>query len=294
MWTCRVNRPRDMVRAAITKLGRYWECLFWRNPYKQSQRSARIMIVLIIYLLAPFRHSIIHPMNNTKEGSSRGWVLVIGVLLILALTAFSIVWVVRDTIERTVSPVESMTGDLGTRVSQVLNPTPTILPDPMVIVRDIRSLARLETIQFRIEKVIRAEIGNGIFGRLFGDRLIFVAHGIVIAGIDLGKFGPESMKLKDGVLIVELPEPEIFIATLDNEKSYVFDRDTGLFTKGDVNLESTARRAAEEEIRLAAIDGGILDLAQQNAEHYMERLLRDLGYPEVFFIRPVLVPTPTE
>jgi hypothetical protein len=230
-------------------------------------------------------------MNNTREGSSRGWVLVIGVLVIMAITAFAIVWIIRDTVQRTVSPVESMTGDLSTRVSEILNPTPTVLPDPITIVRDIRTLARLETIQFSIEKVIQAETGQGIFGQLFGDRLIFVAHGIVLSGIDMSKFGPKSLWLEQGVLFVTLPEPEIFLATLDNDKSYVYDRDTGIFTKGDVNLESTARRAAEDEIEKAAIEGDILDLARQNAENYMERLLHDLGYPEVIFVRPEATPT---
>jgi hypothetical protein len=231
-------------------------------------------------------------MNNTSEGFSRGWVLVIGVLVIMALTASVIVWIIRDTVQRTVSPVEAMTGDLGTRVSAVLNPTPTVLPDPITIVRDIRTLARLETIQFNIEKVILAETGQDVFGQLFGDRLIFVAHGIVLSGIDLSKFGPGGLSLENGVLYVNLPEPEIFLATLDNDKSYVYDRDTGLFTKGDVNLESTARRAAESEIEKAAIEGGILDLARQNAENYMERLLNDLGYPEVIFVRPAATATP--
>jgi len=231
-------------------------------------------------------------MNNTRESQSKGWILVIGVLVIMVVAASVIVWVIRDAVDRTVSPVESMTGDLGTRVSEVLNPTPTVLPDPITIVRDIRTLARLETIQFNIEKVILAETGQDVFGQLFGDRLIFVAHGIVLSGIDLSKFGPDNLSLENGVLYVTLPEPEIFLATLDNDKSYVYDRDTGLLTKGDVNLESTARRAAEDEIENAAVEGGILDLARQNAEHYMERLLNDLGYPEVIFIRPEATATP--
>ena len=234
-------------------------------------------------------------MDNSKD-NLKAWVFIIGVLVIMAATAFAIVWLVRDTVDRTITPVEGMTGDLSTAVSEVLNPTPTILPDPLTIVRDVRTLARLETIEYHIETVITAEISQGTFDILFGDKLIFVAHGVVIAGVYLAKFGPDNMYLENGVLYVELPEPEIFIATLDNEKSYVYDRDTGLLTKGDVNLESTARRAAEDVIEASAVEDGILDLARQNAENYLERLLNDLGYPDVVFIRPILSPgesTPT-
>jgi hypothetical protein len=84
-------------------------------------------------------------MDNT-----RGWVLAIGILVILALAAFGLVWVVQDTIQRTVSPVQAVTGNLGTRVAEVLNPTPTVLPDPITIVHSVRSMARLETIHYTI------------------------------------------------------------------------------------------------------------------------------------------------
>jgi hypothetical protein len=100
------------------------------------------------------------------------------------------------------------------------------------------------------------------------------------------------MWVEDGVLYVRLPEPELFIATLDNDKSYVYDRTTGLLTHGDVNLETTARRAAESEIEKAAIEDGILDQAGKNAESFMYRLLRDLGYPEVIFVKPEPTPVP--
>jgi hypothetical protein len=230
-------------------------------------------------------------MDNQKDRATTAWVLVIGILLIMGLTALAVVWIVRDTVQRTVSPVQSMTGDLGTRVSEVLYPTPTVLPNPVTVVRDVRTLARLETIQYRIEKVVKAEIGQELFGELFGDKLIFVAHGMVIAGVDLSKFGPEDLELENGILFVTLPDPEIFVSTLDNSKSYVYDRDMGLLTKGDVNLESTARQEAEKEIEKAALEDGILDQARQNAEYYLERLFESLGYPEVVFIRPPATPT---
>ena len=223
--------------------------------------------------------------------NTRGWVVAIGILVIFALAAFGVVWVVRDTIQRTVSPVQAVTGNLGTRVAEVLNPTPTVLPDPITIVRSVRSLARLETIQYTIEKVITAETGQGPFGFLFGDRLILVAHGVVLAGVDLAKLSPADLSLQNGALYVRLPEPEIFVATLDNEKSYIYGRNTGVLTHGDINLETTARQAAEEEIKKAALEDGILTQAQQNAENFLERLLRDLGYPEVIFVQPTPAPS---
>ena len=227
----------------------------------------------------------------------KGWFLVVAILSIMMVMMLFFAWALYDMLQKTVSPVQSMTGELATQVSSVLNPTPTILPSPLTIIRDIRALARLETIQFTIEKVITAEKNQeNILARLFGDKLILVAHGNVIAGFDLSKVGADQIEVKDGVLFISLPEPEIFVAALDNEKSYVYNRDTGLLTKGDIHLESTARAAAEDAIEIAAIEDGILELARQNGETYLSRLLSDLGYPNVIFLYPDQVsratPTP--
>jgi hypothetical protein len=233
---------------------------------------------------------------STSNDNTRAWVFVIGILLIIAITAIALVVIVQQTIQKTVDPVQSMTGSMATQVAQFMNPTPTVLPDPITIIRDVRSLSRLETIQYSVEKVITAEVNQGTFGPLFGDKLIFIARGEVLAGIDLAKLSPEDMEVRNGVLYVSLPKPEVFIASVDNEKSYVYDRSTGLLSKGNIDLETQARRVAEAEIEKAALEDGILDLAYVNAENFLYRFFRELGYQEVVFQNrpsPKLTATPT-
>lgn len=217
------------------------------------------------------------------------WVA-IGVLLFLlvALVVFSVymLQLVRQTTDQALSPLMGANAQLRTQVSGFLHPTPTIIPDPVTIINEVRSLARLETIQYSIEKVITAETGQGSFGFLFGDKLLFVAHGTVIAGIDLGQLTSQDLRLDGKVLTVQLPEPEIFVATLDNDKSYVYDRQKGLLNSGVTDLETKARQVAEQEIAEAAISDGILSQAKLNAENYLTRLFKTLGYQEVIFIYP--------
>jgi len=183
-----------------------------------------------------------------------------------------------------IAPFQQSNAALQTQVADLMHPTPTVIPDPVTIIKDVHALARLETIQYTVEKVITAEVGQGNFGFLFGDKLIFVAHGFVIAGIDMEKLQPGDMQMVNGVLNVRLPPAEIFVSTLDNNKSYVYNRDTGLLTRGDQNLETTARSAAEEEIKKAAIEDGILKLADQNAETYLAKFFGALGFPNPVFI----------
>jgi hypothetical protein len=111
-----------------------------------------------------------------------------------------------------------------------------------------------------------------------------VAHGVVIAGVDLDRVGLDDVHVGDqGRVTITLPPPEIFITSLDNEQTYVYDRDVGLLRKGDVELESAARLAAEQEMEQAAVEDGILEQARINAESYLYRLLRSLGFSEVEF-----------
>lgn len=206
---------------------------------------------------------------------------VVGIIIL----GFYLVNVVRVTADRAIAPVEQANADIRTQVSSILNPTPTIIPDPVTIIRDIRMLARLETIQYSIEKVITAEVGQQEFSFLFGDRLLFVAHGVVIAGVDLRNLEEDDVRIEGDVLYVTLPEAEVFFATLDNQKSYVYDREQGILTQGDQDLETQARQAAEKEILNAALEDGILEQARNNAEDFLEPFLQNLGFRDVVFIQ---------
>jgi len=233
---------------------------------------------------------------------TKGFLIFIGVILVLGLMMVGLVWgiteMVKRSAEQALAPVTNTNNALSTRVAELLHPTPTILPDPITIIHEVRSLARLETIQYTMEKVITAETNQNELGFLFGDKLIFVGHGRVIAGVDLARLRPEDMRVQGNVLYVRLPPAEVFTVTLDNDKSYVYNRDTGILTKGDTNLETNARAAAEKEILRSAMEDGIQAQAQQNAESYLSRMFRGLGYPDVVFVNdqgnnPVATPQPT-
>jgi hypothetical protein len=222
----------------------------------------------------------INPSNSSKSIAK----------IILILVGIAAIWLlvslVNNSINNTLNPLQQANHELGTQVANLLHPTPTIIPDPVTIINEVQSLARLETILYNVEKVITAETGQGTFAFLIQDRLLLVAHGLVIAGIDMAKIEPEDMWLDQEVLNVRLPAAEVFVATLDNEKTYVYERDTGILKSPDPNLETTARQAAEEEILKAALEDGILDQAMTNAQLYLRWFFETLGYKQINFVLP--------
>jgi hypothetical protein len=220
----------------------------------------------------------INPPNSPKS--------ILKIILILAGVAaiWFLVSLVNNRINNTLNPLQQANHELGTQVANLLHPTPTIIPDPVTIINEVQSLARLETIRYTVEKVVTAEVNQGVLGPLFGDRLLFVAHGYIIAGIDMGKIKPEDLWLEGEMLNVRLPAPEVLVATLDNDKSYVYDRETGVFTHGDPTLETQVRQVAEQEILKAATEEGILDQAATNAQTYLRWFFETLGYKQINLI----------
>jgi len=228
---------------------------------------------------------------DSHPGSGLDFNTAILLLILLVLVVGGVILV--GSILRLIRPLDEAERALREPLAEITNSTPTIIPDPVTIIRQVRSLSRLETASYTIEKVITAESGQGAFAFLFGDRLILVSHGQVIAGVDLGRMGEGDIVLaEEGTVVVTLPPAEILVVTLNNQKSYVVDRDTGLIGMNPA-LETEARRAAEKEILDAALEDGILEMAQRNAEAYVRQLMIALGFREVIFAQVHPTPAPT-
>ena len=218
-------------------------------------------------------------------------IMPIFILVALAAGVYFIVQTVRESTaaaaNAAVAPFQQVNAAnqaLQTQVAQIRNPTPTIIVDPVTYINDVQALARLETIQYSLEQVVTCEVNqDGPLSVLWGDKVLFVGHGLVIAGIDMEKIQPSDLRTGGDVLYVRLPPAEIFVATLDNDKSYVYDRKTGLLASTDISLETNCRQAAEDKIRQSVLEDGILTQAQTNAENYLFKFFSSLGYKTIQF-----------
>lgn len=158
-------------------------------------------------------------------------------------------------------------------------------PDRAAIIKQIETLSRFETASFSVDKIIEISTNyDKLRDLLFGDKILLVAHGKVIAGMDLSTMKPDNFSGSGKTIIIKLPAPQILETILDNNSTRVYDRDRGLLTKGDLNLEATARQKAEGEIRQAACDGGILDEANKSAILQLTLLFKTAGFENVSII----------
>ncbi len=166
-------------------------------------------------------------------------------------------------------------------------PTATPSPSPTPIIFDINDLGRLETTEYAMRTVIDLENDpSNLWQEVFGtDKLTLIAEGEVVAGFDLQKVdNQKDIQVQGDSVKITLPPPEILYSRIDNEKTYVYERKTGLLVQPDPTLESRARLLAEEDLTQWAEQRGIYAKAETNGRVYLESFLRSLGFTQITIV----------
>jgi hypothetical protein len=154
--------------------------------------------------------------------------------------------------------------------------------DQPTVVRQIQQLDRLETVSYTMDKIISGEHANAYLPKfLAGDRLLLVVHGEVVAGINLAGLRPGDVQVQGQKVSIHLPAAEVFSTRIDNARTKVYSRDTGLFSSPDPDLESEVRVEAERQLQQAALQDGILKTANDNARSTISGMLTGFGFHEV-------------
>jgi hypothetical protein len=152
------------------------------------------------------------------------------------------------------------------------------------VVDKIQRLQRLETVVYTMDKIVSGERENAILPSfLAGDRLLMVVHGEVIAGVDFSGLKSGDVMVDGKRVRLRLPDGQLFSTRLDNARTRVYSRQTGLLVPVDPNLESQVREEAERQLQQAALLDGILKTAKVNARATLTSLLQGLGFERVEF-----------
>lgn len=145
------------------------------------------------------------------------------------------------------------------------------------VITQIQSLAQLVTVKYVFEKVVVVEDAKW-YGQ---NRLLMVAHGVAKAGVDLQKLRPSDVKIRGQHLTLSLPRPQLVDVYLDEGKTEVLERSTGILRLFDQQMEQDARREAVESIRKAARAAGILRDAEDRTRLQLTALARSAGFEDV-------------
>jgi hypothetical protein len=158
---------------------------------------------------------------------------------------------------------------MGSQSGRIFN-TATLL-------KKVQTLSQFVTVKYNLEKVVVLEDA-----KWYGDsHVVLVAHGVVKAAIDLDQLGPNDIRISDKKISITLPRSRVVDAYLDDQRTQILERATGVLRIFDKDLEQNARRQAVEELRLAALQNGILNDASDRARAQLTVLLYQVGFTEV-------------
>ncbi|MEI8313953.1 MAG: DUF4230 domain-containing protein [Verrucomicrobiota bacterium] len=146
------------------------------------------------------------------------------------------------------------------------------------ILRQIQLLNDLVTVRYNIQKVIGLKEQKVPFGN---EQVLMLVQAKVLGGVNLAS---ATASQTGKAVLIRLPPASIIDVSLDDTETKVWDRSKTWWTpwvRLNPDLEQSARRAALEDVRQAAVQMGILSNAQQNAETIIRNFLQTIGFNQV-------------
>jgi hypothetical protein len=147
------------------------------------------------------------------------------------------------------------------------------------LLRQVQSLSQLVTVKYVLEPVVDVRDAKWYPGG--ENKVLLVAVGVVNAGINLTNLQPSDIRVAGKKITLTLPHPVITDIYLDDHHTRVLERTTGLLRAFDKDLEQNARQQAVDEMRVLALDRGILKDAQDRAKAQLTAFFLQAGFAEV-------------
>jgi hypothetical protein len=158
------------------------------------------------------------------------------------------------------------------------------------VLKSIQDLHEYHAATGNFQQIVDLHHDTGLPDKLLGDRTLFVAVGSVDAVVDFTQLGRGAVEVSDDrrSATITIPRPTLSDPEIDVGRSYVYDRDQGLFNQigslfeNDENSQREVYILAQQKIRAAAQNGaGLVPRAEDNTRKMLQTLLRAVGFRSV-------------
>jgi Protein of unknown function (DUF4230) len=160
--------------------------------------------------------------------------------------------------------------------------------DSATVITQVKSLNQLVTVRYSVERVVGLREPKVPFGE---ESILLMVQGEALAGVDLDSLRPRDIaRSSSGSFVITLPPARLFNVFLEEKQTKIWDRQITWWTPWvppDPDLEHKARLQALDDVRSGALQMGILDQAQKNAETAIRDLLSAFGAQAAFKTRPL-------
>ena len=155
--------------------------------------------------------------------------------------------------------------------------------DSTAVVTQVQKLNQLATVKYSIQRVVGLREPKVPLGE---ESILLMVQGEAIGGVDLSTLRRQDVSTNGAnSVIIRLPAARLLNVFLDEKQTKVWDRQITWWTPWvpyDPDLEHKARMQALDDVRKAALQMGILDQAQTNAEASIRDMLASLQIAVAF------------
>jgi len=158
------------------------------------------------------------------------------------------------------------------------------------VLKSIQDLNEYHAATGNFQQIVDLRKSSALPDSILGERTLFVAVGSVDAIVDFTEVGRGAVQVSDDrrSATITLPRPRLSDAQVDVGKSYVYDRDKGLFNQigslfgSNTDDQRQLYTLAQQRIHAAAQNGaGLVPRAEDNTRKMLQSLLRALGFTSV-------------
>jgi hypothetical protein len=150
------------------------------------------------------------------------------------------------------------------------------------VLNKIENLGRMELVRYNFKDVV--EYKKEYSRWLPDSRSVLIVTGEAVGCIDMSQVKAGDVQFtNDTTITISLPEPEICYFKIDHSKSRVLHMENTYFQ--DAELVEEGYKFAEQNVRRAALNAGILEQTAQNADKILKPMLEGLTGKRILLVR---------
>ncbi|MBF9255285.1 DUF4230 domain-containing protein [Pontibacter sp. 172403-2] len=158
---------------------------------------------------------------------------------------------------------------------------PEVVVNYSTILTSVEELGRMELVRYNFKDVV--EYQKYVSRFVPNSKIVLIVAGEAVGCIDFSKIKQSDIQFQGDTLVqVALPAPQICYYKIDHSKSKVFSKENTYFQ--DADLVEDAYKYAEQNVKKAALNSGILRQTQLNAEKILKPMLQEITGKQVVLV----------
>jgi hypothetical protein len=158
--------------------------------------------------------------------------------------------------------------------------------DASTVLTQVQQLNQLTTVRYTVQRIVTLTEEKHPVG---SESILLIVQARVEAGVDLSSLRAKDIVVRKNGVSISLPPAQILNVAIDENETKVWDRQKTWWTPWvpySLDLEKRARMIGLDSAKQSAIEMGILEASQRNAETSIRSLLGLAGLKYVSSVPP--------